>query len=165
MDHVAIQDWHDYLSATAGAAATLTGLVFVAVSINLAQILTLPGLTSLAAESLVQLLGATFISMAMLIPWQPPPALGIGIFSLNLVLWLIQSRLQAAYLKRKTGHPLRWAATRIVRTQCACVPFGIAGLLLWRGSPAGMYWLAAGFLFSFIAGVANAWVLLVEILR
>jgi hypothetical protein len=59
MGHVAIQDWHDYLLAE----ATLTGLVFVAVSINLVQILTVPGLSSLAAKSLVQLLGAMFISM------------------------------------------------------------------------------------------------------
>jgi hypothetical protein len=54
MGHVAIQAWHNYLLATAGM-ATLTGLVFIAVSINLAQILTVPGLTSLAVDMQGQL--------------------------------------------------------------------------------------------------------------
>jgi modulator of FtsH protease len=149
----------------AGVAATLTGLVFVAVSINLSRILTVPGLTGRAAESMLQLLGVVAISTTALIPWQPPPALGIEILLLDFILWLIQTVLQIRYVRSKTGHPLSWAAIRIVQTQCASIPFCVAGVLLVRGSHTGMYWLTPGFILSLVAGVANAWVLLVEILR
>jgi hypothetical protein len=113
---VTIQNWHNYLSTTSGAAATLTGLVFVAVSINLAQILKVTGRTGIAAESLVQLLGAMFIAMAALMPWQPATTLGIVFLLLDLILWLVQTLLRTLYLLSKTGQPLRWAITRIVRT-------------------------------------------------
>ena len=38
-----MDEWHDFFLAQAGAAGVLTGLVFVAVSINLQQILSDPG--------------------------------------------------------------------------------------------------------------------------
>jgi hypothetical protein len=147
LEAVSIADWNDYLVAQAGAAGTLTGLVFVAVSINLTRVLSVPGLTGRAAESLLQLLGVLIISTSVLIPRQPAGALGTEILILGSLLWLIQTTLQIRYLTSKTGHP-----------------FCISGILILRGS-SGLYWLAPGIVFSLIAGVANAWVLLVEILR
>ena len=146
-------------------AATLTGLVFVAVSINLTRVLATPGLPGRAGESLMQLLGVVAISTTALIPQQGAIALGVEVLAISSLLWLVQTVLQTRYLKSKTGHPRHWGIVRIVKTQFANVPFFIAGILLLRDSPAGLYWLAPGFLFSVIAGVVNAWVLLVEILR
>lgn len=160
-----IDAWSNYLAVQAGAAATLTGLVFVSVSINLSRILSIPGLPGQAAESLLQLFGVVVISTTALIPRQSPVALGIEFLALGFTLWLAQTVLQVRYLTSKTGHPRMWGVTRIVQTQFANVPFCVAGILLLRGSPAGLYWLAAGLVFSLIAGVASAWVLLVEILR
>lgn len=165
MDAISIAGWSNYLSVLAGAAATLTGLVFVAVSINLSRILTVPGLTGRAAESMMQLFGVVVISTTALIPLQTPVALGIEILAVGSVLWLVQTVLQLRYLTSKTGHPRRWAITRMVQTQFANIPFCISGILLLRCSPAGLYWLAPGFIFSLVGGVLNAWILLVEILR
>jgi hypothetical protein len=47
----------------------------------------------------------------------------------------------------------------------ASAPFLIAGVLLFWGSSAGLYWAAAGVIVSLVAGVWNTWILLVEILR
>jgi hypothetical protein len=165
VDATSISEWSNYLSVQAGAAATLTGLVFVAVSINLSRILSIPGLTGRAAESLLQLFGVVVISTSALIPRQPPVALGIEFLALGAALWITQTALQIQYISSKPGHPWRWVITRIVQTQFASIPFCISGILLLRGSPAGLYWLAPGLIFSLIAGVASAWVLLVEILR
>ncbi len=44
------QEWHDLFVAVAGAAAALGGLIFVAVSLNLDQVLQLPSLPPLAAR-------------------------------------------------------------------------------------------------------------------
>jgi hypothetical protein len=165
LDATSIAGWSNYLSVQASAAATLTGLVFVAVSINLSQILSVPGLTGRAGESLLQLLGVVIISTTALIPQQPPVALGTEILACGAVLWIVQTVLQVQYLTGKTGHPRRWGVVRIVQTQLANVPFCVSGILLLLGSPAGLYWLAPGFIFSIVSGVGNAWVLLVEILR
>jgi modulator of FtsH protease len=51
-----IAEWSTLLAVEAGAAATLTGLVFVAVSMNAAKIMAFPGLPGRAAESLMQFL-------------------------------------------------------------------------------------------------------------
>jgi hypothetical protein len=48
---IPLSEWQTLFAVQAGAAATLTGLVFVAVSINLAKIIVYPGLTARAAES------------------------------------------------------------------------------------------------------------------
>jgi len=157
--------WSTYLSVQAGVAATLTGLVFVAVSINLSRILSTVGLTGRAAESLLQLFGVVIISTTALVPKQSPAALGTEILFFDLLLWLIQTISQIRYLANREGHPRLWAVSRIIQTQSANVPLCVAGILLLLGWPAGLYWLAAGFAFSLISGVVGAWVLLVEILR
>jgi hypothetical protein len=92
-------------------------------------------------------------------------ALGIEILVVGVLLWLVQTTLQIRYLRSKTDHPRYWAVTRIIQTQFANIPFCIAGILLLCGSEAGLYWLAPGFILSLVAGVASAWVLLIEILR
>ena len=45
------------------------------------------------------------------------------------------------------------------------LPFVVGGGLLVAGHASGMYWLVLGVLASFAAGIQNAWILLVEILR
>lgn len=165
MGATSILGWNTYLSVLAGVAATLTGLVFVAVSINLPRVLSIPGLTGRAAESLLQMFGVVVISTTVLIPLQAPIALGAEVLALGGALWLAQTVVQVRYVVRKTGHPRYWAITRIVQTQFASAPFCIAGVLLLLGSPAGLYWLAPGCILSLVAGLLNAWVLLVEILR
>ncbi len=157
--------WQTYLSVAAEAAATLTGLVFVAVSINLARIVEIPGLPSLAVDSMSQLLGVVFIALASLVPGQRLPILGGEVLTVAVVLWLIQARLQIAYVRSDTGHPRQWATTRMLRTFAACLPFLIGGILMIRGSATGMYWFLPGVLLSIVAGVLNAWVLLVEVIR
>jgi hypothetical protein len=135
------------------------------VSIDLSDSRSVPGLTGRAAESIIQLFGSVIIATNALIPRQPPVVLGAEILGIGLVLWIFQTVSQVQYLASKTGHPRFWGVVRMLQTLCANAPFCVAGILLLSESPAGLYWLAPGFIFSLFAGVANAWVLLVEILR
>jgi hypothetical protein len=73
--------------------------------------------------------------------------------------------VQVRYARLRSGHPRLWLIIRIVQTQLASIPYFVGVLYLLLGSPAGLYWLVPGFVFSFVAGVANAWVLLVEVVR
>jgi hypothetical protein len=134
-------------------------------SINLSSVLSVPGLTGRAAESMMQLFGVLVLSTCALIPRQPIAALGTEILTVAAVLWFFQTILQIRYQRIRTGHPRSWLISRMIQTQLANVPFFIAGVLLLRGTYAGLYWLASGFVFSLLSGVVGAWVLLVEIMR
>jgi hypothetical protein len=56
LDTISIADWTNYLAAQAEVAATLTGLIFAAVSINLSRVLSIPGRRS---SFLAPLLGSS----------------------------------------------------------------------------------------------------------
>jgi modulator of FtsH protease len=160
-----LSEWQTLLAVQAGAAATLTGLVFVAVSINLARIIETPGLAGRAAESILHFLQVFFVCTAMLIPRQPAGPLAFEILAFALVSWILQVATQIRYGKSRSGHPRVWLIMRIVQTQLASVPFFVGAVWLLAGQPAGLFWLVPGFVFSFVAGVGNSWVLLIEILR
>ena len=165
MNHASIAEWNTLLSVEAGAAATLTGLVFVALSINLSRILAVPGLSGRGAESIMQFLQVFFISTVALIPRQPERIFAIEVLVIAAVSWVAQMTVQIRYLKVRTGHPWSWFVNRAVMSQFATIPFGVAGITLLLGLPGAIDWLVPGFIFSFLAGIVSAWVLLVEILR
>ena len=160
-----IAEWNTLFAVEAGAAATLTGLVFVAVSINLSRIISVPGLPGRAAESLLQFIEIFLISTVALIPGQPERIFAVEVLAIAVVSWIAQVSGQVRYLKVRTGHPWSWFVNRAVLSQFATVPFLAAGIALLMGVPGALYWLVPGFVLSFIAGVAGSWVLLVEILR
>jgi modulator of FtsH protease len=162
---VAIAEWSTLLAVQAEAAATLTGLVFVAISVNLAKIIAVPGLPGRAAESMLQFLEVFLISTVALIPGQPERALAVEVTVIAFALWLAQMAGQIRYLRRRSGHPWSWFVQRAFLNQIATLPFCVAGIALLLEMPGALYWLVPGFLFSFIAGGVSAWVLLVEILR
>jgi hypothetical protein len=166
MNHASIAEWNTLLAVEAGAAATLTGLVFVAVSINLSRILAFPGLSGRAAESILQFLQVFLVATFALIPGQPERILAIELLATRrVILWVSQVIVQVRYLRLRAGHPWSWFVNRAVMSQLATLPFCVAGIALLLGAPGALYWLVPGFVFSFIAGGVSAWVLLVEILR
>src|SRR5580693_6862703 len=107
-----LADWQTLFAVQAGAAATLTGLIFVAVSINLPQIIKTPGLPGRAAESMLQFLQVFFVSSAVLIPLQSLLAIGCEIFSIAALAWLGQLVSLMRYARMHSGHPAKWLAQR-----------------------------------------------------
>jgi len=160
-----LEDWETLFSVQAAAAATLTGLVFVAVSINLAKIIAFPGLPSRAAESILQFLQVFFICTVALVPQQAAIPVAAQILCISLFSWVMQVIAQVRYARSNTGHPKLWLVIRVIQTQLASIPFFVAVVCMFLGKNGGVYWLVPGFIFSFIGGVANAWVLLVEVVR
>jgi modulator of FtsH protease len=160
-----ITDWNTLLAVEAGAAATLIGLIFVALSVNLTKILAYPGLPGRAVESILQFLAVFLIATMGLIPHQSETALATEFIAIGVSLWILQAWLQVRYLKMRAGHPWSWFIYRAVLGHLATVPFCVAGIVLLLDGPGALYWLVPGFVFSFLSGVVGAWVLLVEILR
>ena len=88
-----ISNWIGFLTVAAGVMATLTGLIFVAVSINLTRILEVRGVSDRAAEAILQLLGVLVICMIALEPRQSTAILGPEITASGLIIWMFMTRL------------------------------------------------------------------------
>lgn len=153
-------DWENFFVAEAGAAAALAGLLFVSVSINLTRILQLPALPPRAAEALVLLLAVLLLSLLALVPGQSPSLLGAEVCVLGVLLWIGLTLALA-----RGGRPRQQVVVRVLINQLPPIMFVIAGVMLYSGHPAGLYWLVPATLLAITAGVLGAWVLLIEILR
>jgi hypothetical protein len=154
-----------FVAIISAAAAALTGLLVVAVSINLDRILKAATfLPTRAAETLSSLLLIVVTAALVLIP-QNLRLLGLEILVLAVPMLVITVRHQLVYRRRNPNDPLLWSVSRKTCTAAATVPAVLAGLSLalhWGG---GLYWLAVTALLGIVGAVYGAWVLLVEIVR
>jgi hypothetical protein len=159
------EQWHDLFVASAGASAALLGLLFVAVSINLERILAYEGLPERALETLLLLLSVLIISIVGLIPAESTVALGLELLVTAAIVAVIVFRLPGTNAVETGKEPAQWRASRIGVRLMGTVPLVLGGLSVLLETGGGLYWIAAGVVLAICGAVANAWVLLVEILR
>ena len=150
MHAYATTGWENFFVAEVGAAAALTGLLFVAVSINLAKILENPQLPGRAGESLLILMGVLATATLGLVPGQSSATLGVELLGVLVPVWTFPMLLQAR--ARLPGRPARWTWTRVLSHQTATLPMLAAGASLCAGAGGGLYWLVVGTIFRFSAG-------------
>jgi hypothetical protein len=155
--------WHDFFMGTIGAAAALTGLLFVAISINLQEILKYPHLPGRAAGTLGILVSALVVSGFALAPGQGIRALGIEIAAAGAIV-----AVQAVWVtlgKGTPGDPASWLVQHLASLLLPSIAFIVGGVSLAVGVGGGLYWVLAAVLLVFASASVNAWVLLVEIMR
>jgi hypothetical protein len=155
--------WENFFIAEAGASAALTGLLFVAASINLQRILSFPQLPGRAVEALMVLASVLVVDLFGLIPGQSTATLGAELLGTGLLVWITASWLQLR--AHQKSDPLHWTITRILTSQLPSLGYLLSGGALLAGARGGIFWLAPGTLLCLIGGMVNAWVLLVEIVR
>jgi hypothetical protein len=160
-----VADWGGFATAQVGAAAALSGLIFVGISVNLQRILSTPGLPRRAGEALVALLALLLASGLLLIPGQTTALVGWELLLVGVVAWLgvvgIHLRSRGTW---EQSHPQSFAF-RIALGQTATLPFILAGLgVLLRGDGA-LGWFALGTIGVYLFAFTNAWVMLIEIDR
>jgi modulator of FtsH protease len=158
-------DWSGFFTAAAGAAGALAGLVFVSLSINLARIIALPGVSGRAAETIILLAGTLAGTLLVLIPHLTPEHLGVILLAVTLPTWLVPILIQARAILAHTFQRPSLAVLRAVLHQVATLPGVLAGLSLCGLFPGGIAWFAGGVIACMLVAMFNAWVLLVEILR
>ena len=155
--------WHDLFAVGAESAATLVGLLFVAVSFNVRQILDAPFLPALAARALGVLLGLLLMSVLVLTPGQSRQALGAELTALGVVLTatVMISAVRAHFPVTKW----EWTIPIILLALASSVPMIVAGVTVLAGAGGGLYWALGELILGFSIAIYNAWILLIEILR
>jgi hypothetical protein len=161
----AASSWTEYGEAVATAAAALAGLLFIAVSINLRQILDAPSLPNRAALTLILFATPLFAALLLIVPGQARIALALELAATGLVIggWEIYLDLTAPHGEEDTIS--RRMLGRIFPAVFSCGCLVIAGLTLGLQAGGGLYWLVPSTIVAIGFGLVNVWVLLVEILR
>jgi hypothetical protein len=157
--------WQTFFAMTGGAAAALTGLLFVALSLHARAIMANRFFRGRAIGTLMSLTSQLLISGAVLIPLQPLWLLGVEVeavalfFAAFLVSQIVTRDEEAPPVASTLTHRLmEWGGglTWIVL-------FNAAGLSLLFRVGGGLYLLAVVMFFMFAWNIYIAWVLIVEV--
>ena len=157
--------WQTFFLAQVGASAALTGLIFVALSINLARIIEFPNLVRRAGEAVVLLVQPVLVGLAVLSPYRSPRTVGAIVAVLAVGGFVSVNRFLVLARPVYTGRPRSEFVGRVVSAELATIPPVIGAIVLLSGSTAGYAWLALAAGLAIVIGILDAWVLLVEILR
>jgi hypothetical protein len=179
-----LASWQAYFQAQAGAAAALTGLLFVALSFNLERIAADRTWLSRAGTGLIYLALPVIVSLVALFPTRTcgPVAwtlTGIGIAAMIALIGLdpgaagtrtaepAASGILTGFrqLFARPGHEPLETTARLALTLAPSTITIIGAVLLLAASPAAAYVLAAAGLIGFSLGLVTAWILLVEVRR
>jgi hypothetical protein len=117
---------------------------------------------------LILLVAVLTASILLLVPGQGPVMVGAEVLTVGLAIWVWIVAIQLPLLRRwQTMRPdLRVSfVVRVVMGQIATVPVIVGGIAVLAGGLGGLYWLVAGMVFSILAALFEAWVLLIEINR
>jgi len=151
-------DWQGFAEVVGAASGALTGLLFVAVSLNANRIAGHQGLRASAAQTLVLFLEPLAVAMILLTPGQADWALGGELIATGLVAsWIL-----IGIARRKHGLPeddlrLIRIFNRRGTNVVVMLSFVAGGTVLASGTDAGLYLLLPATLVAFLSGVLNAW--------
>lgn len=159
-----IEEWSEFNVAMAGATAALAGLVIVAASVNIAEIVKSRTLTARLLAGIAALVLALAVSAIGLVPGLDLTWYGV----LIVVATLLMSVFQVNVTRLIAGDPNRADRARPLKYLIGFLPLAaylVAGVLVGVGHPSGLYLAAAGCLFAIVSAIVVSWVALVEVLR
>jgi len=151
--------WQPLYLMVGGAAAVLTGLIFVAVSLHPNPILSNRFHRGRAESSLLALMAVVLISGAVLVPSQPLPVLGTEVAMLALTTHLATLR---GLLHVPARRHRRESLELLVGLGAATLGFlgGVSLIVHWGG---GLWLLLPAGATALGTAVWNAWRLMVEV--
>jgi hypothetical protein len=150
--------WHELYVMLGGAVAALLGLLFVATSLHVREIVNRADLIARAFNNTFALVIMLVVTAVCLIP-QPVIPLGIEVLILNLV-FAVAAPLHVLPRFLKLGLPIG----RPVMGLLSVLVGACGGLSLVLEVGGGMYLVTAGLLLIVVQCIFNAWSLMVEAL-
>lgn len=151
-------DWHDFATMAGGASGALTGLLFVAVSLNAKRIAGHTGLRASAAQTLILFLTPLTIAAALLTPRQPDWVLGTELVAIGAVASavLLANRGVTRGLAEEDLRLISIFNHRATNITAMLLVMS-SGVILAAGQGVGLYLLFPATIVLFISGVLNAW--------
>lgn len=161
----ALEEWSEFNVAMVGATAALAGLLIVAMSVNIAEIMKSVTLPPRAASSIAALVLAITAGAFGLVPGQPIVAYGIEVLVAAVLASLFQLHAIRVVMREDDVSTI----DRILKSLAGVLPvaaFLLGAVLVVAGVvEAGLIAMAVGSVLSIIAALLVAWVVLVEVLR
>jgi hypothetical protein len=157
--------WQNFYVMTGGAAAALTGLLFVAMSLHAKTIMENRFFSNRAVGTLLSLGSQLLLSGAVLIPGQPLVLLGVYVEAAALVFIALTARQVLTRSRDAPAMAGRWThrLIELVGGTIWLVLFNIAGVSLLIRAGGGLYLLAAVMFFMFAWNIYIAWILITEV--
>ena len=154
--------WETMFEMVALAAVTLTGLLFVGLSINLRSIVATPAHFARAREALIAQLVLLIIAIFVLIPGQGRVALGIELLVVSILVFVVSMRLQSSTLQHLAAHRRRAWRMRLIGLNGATLAITIAGVGLVTRGLGGLLWLVPTILTCLLWSTYSAWSLAIR---
>jgi len=153
-----IDAWHDLYVMLGSSSAALIGLLFVAASIHLGEIMSNPGFRVRNYNQTLYLLTLLVEAVLILVP-QPVPFLGAEIVALNFVgLWFAVSTTYIfIYKHRDDIHRGGMKMSRAIPLTVAYLLGVAGGIALIRSSRWGMYIVTVSYTTLLVTVVLGAW--------
>lgn len=159
-----VESWREFNVAIVGATAALAGLVIVAASVNIGDIVKEASLTSRLAAGISGLVLALTASAIGLMPGIDGVAYGLAVLIIAAAFLVFPA--QAARRIIENRHPENRArAFKILLGSVAPLAYLVGGALLAAGVPGGLLLFAVGSILAIVAALMISWVVLVEVLR
>ncbi|HXN91243.1 MAG TPA: hypothetical protein VN906_07140 [Candidatus Sulfotelmatobacter sp.] len=157
--------WAAAFTAVASSSAALTGLLFVALSINLDKVIKGPGLVARAVEVLLLLVAVLVLATLLLMPGQMVAAASIEILVIAIVMSSLLGYIHIRAPRRALGVTRTNFVMRVVGDHMGPLFLVIGAVSLLIGNGGGLYWVLPALIAAMVAAIIGAWVLLVEIVR
>lgn len=162
MDLYQPDQWHDFFLATAGAAAALTGLLFVAISLHIRFVATDPTYRSMGRGSLVGLVMVLVLSLVVLIH-QPAVWLGVELCVVGIAYIPLGGALQLASMRSSGTSNRRSALVRSGVGYLLAVIGVFGGLSVVLQLGPGLFIVAFILVGLLLWNLWDAWVLLMGV--
>jgi hypothetical protein len=162
-----VNEWHVFYATIAASAATLVGLLFVAMSLNVGMFTGSKniGLRILSRQTLLNFLYIIVFALIFLIPKQGPLGLGLPLMC-NGTVGLVNnvSNLRVLFSHFPPGIFRRNALVHAAMALAAfLILIVVSFLVIARASTASLYWLVAPMILLLMSASHDTWSLLIRV--
>ncbi len=163
-----IAQWQNVFGIVAQIGATLTGLLFVGLTISLGSVLQARGYLYRGFAALYLQFETVVLGLVGMLPGQGATALGLEFIVVGLAVLTGIKLFGRAFPEDENSHVLGSKGPRTVREvllYTATLSPVIAGLSLIFHIPGALYWIAPAEIACLYLSIANSWIFAVEIPR